>query len=280
MNSDSRNQVAWLEVDCGYERHRIRYDGKHLLLLGHTDQTFAQFMRTWNLLGRPDSCGCAYFAFRFQEALRHEYPDHHLSMGRYIRSYTAAWYTTGLLIENARLRKKWRRDLVRVGGVDPLINRAAVYQDKLRRRRLERMQVVLQTWRRGLGDYMEGVVPDWGGEPPVSITLKARRNSANHFRFLHIGINGDLWGQETYGWPRMMDCDNNLILGKRVDDKGLNYKLLACLPVIDRWDPWRVVFRRRVFVEDPDTGGMRGDWAPIHKILPINAHQKYVEVYP
>ncbi len=280
MKPDSRNPVAWLGIACGDEKHRIRYDGKHLRLLSHTDQTFAQFMRTWSLMGRPKECGCAVFAHAFQEALRQEYPEHHLSLGHYIRTYSTTWYTTGHLVANAMLRKKWRRDLARVSAADQLEDYGPTRLQKLSRIRTDRMLKVFTEWRRGLGDYYNAVIPDWTPDHKVSVGLKARRRTGSRLRYLHMELNGSLWGQETYGWPRMMDCDGSLVLGKKVDDKGVNYKLLACLPALDKSDPWRVVFRRRVFVEDPDTGGLRGDWAPIHKTLPITAHQKYGEVYP
>jgi hypothetical protein len=271
----------------GYaEKHAIYWhaDGA-LILAAHPEQTFAQFMATWDLMGRPDdtACKCAQFVTQFRRAVS-------ASGGRYSPSFRelerAAHGTAsnlmllGMLVD-ATTGKRSYRGSCQGAQVDPLaVDRKNGLAESVWTRKHRRFQKMMGQVLHDLGISRGCEYPllsigwDDSRDPngPVYSDPSIHGVKTQHQQ-LQVRVNVHAWDAMRRGWNRIADPDYNPLVGAKLvinPETGLPALCFKCIVVTDKPGVQRFrVGYRRMSLRYTDTGAVVESWHLFHDLRPI-----------
>lgn len=273
------------ETGSGQKHHVYWLPSGELVLANHGDQTFAQFMGTWNLMGQPQGpCNCPQFVLAFRDWQRQgtRYCGSYRSLESATRSFTGNLIALGTRAEGLSNLRDYRRNCS-TSQTDPLANqaghKAALNAGTVTRKRTRfqrTMGPVLESLNIQHGYSWPAISYDWSedtsalGHVYTDFTVHGTRQPNPT---LSVRVNAHAWDAMRRGWNRVADPSNNPIMGAKLvrhPDTGAPVLCFKCIvvtrkPGIQRF---RIGYRYMGLVPDAN-GQLVEDWHAFHDLRPV-----------
>jgi len=273
------------ETGSGRKHHVYWLPSGELVLADHGDQTFAQFMSTWNLMGQPQGpCNCPQFVLAFRNW--QQQGTRYCTTYRQLESATRSFGGNLLALVN---RAEWlsnlrdyRRNCV-VSQQDPLANQAghksalrAGVETRKRTRFQRTMAPVFESLNQQHRYSWPAISYDWSqdtsalGQVYADFTVHGTRQ-ANPA--LSVRVNAHAWDAMRRGWNRVADPSNNPIMGAKLvrhPDTGVPVLCFKCIVVTTKpgIQRFRIGYRYMGLVPNAD-GQLIEDWLPFHDLRAV-----------
>lgn len=294
LKKDRRNTVIFkVRGNDQEDTHTIYWRGSdEIVLHSHREQTFAQFMATWTLMGQPaEGCGCAQFVRAFREML--------VTRNRYGRQFeiiraAAAGNIHNYQLFSGRVEAMLEQASARAAansseqGCDPLTSSTrsgrieSVLFQKKRKRFMHTMRPAFWAWEQGV-HYDTGLYDiEWAqGGDADGLIYTDLHVSGTKSKYPRLGMKVNLlaWDALHRGYAHVYDPDNNLIMGvelKRLPKKkipALCFKVLMITsdPGVQRF---RIGYRYMSLAIQAD-GTSVEEWHPAHAVYSHNDWDKH-----
>ena len=260
----------------GLDKHTIYWLGSgELVLASHREQTFAQLMATWDLMGRPDDtpCQCFQFVRKFRYTLSPGgglYTASFRELQRMVTGCPANILSLGARTEATSNLRGYRGHSQHLQP-DPLMkDRRPSLMERARARKRERFQAHMRAL------VMDSdIALDWGDDEsalgPV-YTEPSIRGAKHGTPQLMLKVNANAWDLMRRGWNRVADPDSNLMAGAKLVKLPKSLVPALCFKLIVKTDKpglrrFRVGYRYMTLEQDGN--GLAEHWHPFHLLRPI-----------
>lgn len=273
------------ETDSGQKHHIYWLSSGELVLADHGDQTFAQFMGTWNLMGQPPGpCACPHFvvAFRGLQRSNTRYCSDFRALEHHARGFVGNAAALAARVETLSTLRTLRGDR-RSSQLDPFRNADAsrsARRSSVCNRKRARFQRTMAPILENLGtahDYGWPVISfDWSEEESVLAPVYTEftmHHTKQANPTLSVRVNVHAWDAMRRGWNRVADPSNNLIMGAKLarhPETSAPVLCFKCIVVTSKpgIQRFRIGYRYMGLVPNA-TGQLVEDWHPFHDLRAV-----------